>query len=100
MREKVIVATVEETITDDESSYTSEEENDQIDTDTIPPETTNKSQSKPTYNPMADVPNLYIITPSYVPLPRENEHWGDSCEPSVVCEGPEFIQIYGQMYMG
>ena len=49
---------------------------------------------------MADAPDPAIITPSYQPLHRKNEHWGDPCEPSQVCEGPEFIRIYSQNVNG
>ena len=47
------------------------------------------------YDPMADAPDPVTPTPSYVPLHRKNEHWGDPCEPSTACVGPDFIRIYG-----
>ena len=59
------VETVEETITDDESSYTSKYE------------TKTNSDTTSSYNPMADTPDPDISTPSYQPLHRKNEHWGD-----------------------
>ena len=37
-----------------------------------------------------------IITPSYVPLWKKNEHWGDQCEPASMCAEPDFIQINSQ----
>ena len=43
MREKLIVETVDKTITDDESSYISEKENKQIDAAKIPTEPTDKT---------------------------------------------------------
>ena len=82
------VKTVDNSLTDDETSQTSE-----YTTETF-------TDNTPSYNPMADAPDLDIITPSYQPLHRKNEHWGDSCEPSQVCEGPEFIRIYSQNVNG
>ena len=49
---------------------------------------------------MKDEPPPAIITPSYVPLHRKNEHWGDPCELTICCEGPEFIRIYSQNQNG
>ena len=49
---------------------------------------------------MADEPSPAIITPSYEPLHKKNEHWGDPCEPTICCEGPEFIRIYSQNQNG
>ena len=49
---------------------------------------------------MADKLPPVIITPSYVPLHKKNEHWGGPCEPAVICEGPEFIRIYSQNNIG
>ena len=43
---------------------------------------------------MADEPLLAIITLSYISLHKKNEHWGNQCEPVVICEGSEFIRIY------
>ena len=36
------------------------------------------------------------ITPSYVPLFKKNEHWGDPCKLVAMCAEPEFIRIYSQ----
>ena len=51
---------------------------------------------KPAYDQIADKPPPAIITPSYVPLHKKNEHWRERCEPAVNCIGPEFIRIYSQ----
>ena len=45
---------------------------------------------------MKDDPPPAIITPSYVPLWKKNEHWDDRCEPAVMCTEPDFIRIYSQ----
>ena len=60
------------------------------------PMTTKKIQppQEPKYDPMKDEPPPAIITPSYVPLWKKNEHWGDQCEPATMCEEPDFIRIY------
>ena len=64
MRDKVRVETVEETITNDELSYTSTEEDIKTNTKATP-ETTHNSQNTTTYNPMADALDLDIIIPLY-----------------------------------
>lgn len=48
------------------------------------------------YDHMVDTPAPDTITPSYVPLHRKNGHCGDCYKPSIVCEGLDFIGIYGQ----
>ena len=62
------------------------------------PTTTKKIQPPPApkYDPMKDEPPPAIITPSYVPLWKKNEHWGDQCEPAVMCAELDFIRIYSQ----
>lgn len=45
---------------------------------------------------MTNSPDQDIRTPAYVPLNRKVEYWGDLCEPSELCEGPEFICMYSQ----
>ena len=45
---------------------------------------------------MKDDPPPAIITPSYEPLWKKNEHWGDRCDPPVLHDETEFIRIYGQ----
>ena len=52
------------------------------------------------YNLMADAPDPDVITPSYQLLHRKHEHLGDLCEPSQVCEGPEYIRLYSQNVNG
>ena len=99
MRDKVRVETVEETFTNNKSSYTSAEEDTETSTKATP-ETSDNSQSTTTHNPMADAPDLDIITPSYQSLYRKNKHWGDPCKPSQVCEGPEFILTHSQNVNG
>ena len=47
------------------------------------------------YDPMVNAPDLEITTLSYVPFHEKNEHWGDPCDPSVLCKGLDFIHIYG-----
>ena len=54
-----------------------------------------KTPTSKEYDPMADAPDPVTPTPSYVPLHRKNKHWGDPCEPSTACVGPDFIRIYG-----
>ena len=51
---------------------------------------------KPAYDQIADKPPPAIITPSYVPLHKKNEHWGDPCQPVIFCEGLEFIRLHSQ----
>ena len=82
------VETVKNSLTDVDTSQTSD-----YTTETLTDDT-------PSYNPMADAPDPDIITLSYQPLHRKNEHWGDPCEPSQVWEGPEFICIYSQNVNG
>lgn len=48
------------------------------------------------YDPMGDIPDSEIITPSYVPLHQKIEFWGDPCEPGVRYKRTEFICLYGQ----
>ena len=43
---------------------------------------------------MKDKPPPAIITPSYVPFWKKNEHWGDPCEPAAMCAEPDFVRIY------
>ena len=57
---------------------------------------TTMSPQKPKYDLMTNKPPQSIITPSYVPLHKKNEHWGDQCEPALICEEPEFIKICSQ----
>ena len=57
--------------------------------------TTTQSPNPPEYDPMKDEPPPAIITPSYVPLWKKNEHWGDQYEPAAMCTEPDFIRIYG-----
>ena len=45
---------------------------------------------------MEDKPSTATIAPSDVPLLKKNEHWDDQCEPTVICEEPQFVQIYSQ----
>ena len=49
---------------------------------------------------MADESPPAIITPSYEPLHKKNEHWGDPCEPIICCEEPELIRICSQNQNG
>ena len=65
MRETARVETVEETINDNELSYNGIEDDTKIDTNTIPPKTTNNSKSNTTYNPMVNEPDSDTIIPSY-----------------------------------
>ena len=62
------------------------------------PTTTKKIQTpvRTEYDPMKDDPPPAIITPSYEPLWKKNEHWGDRCDPPVLHDENEFIRIYGQ----
>ena len=62
------------------------------------PTTTKKIQSplQPEYDPIKDEPPPEIITSSYVPLWKKNEHQGDWCEPAAMCAEPDFIRIYSQ----
>mmetsp|Transcript_38456 Transcript_38456/g.38819 ORF Transcript_38456/g.38819 Transcript_38456/m.38819 type:complete len:127 (-) Transcript_38456:179-559(-) len=68
----------------------------------IPPPSPSSSSSsqKAEYDPMADKSPPAIITPSYVPLHKKNEHWGDPCEPTICYKGQEFIRIYSQKQNG
>ena len=59
-------------------------------------DTTVTTTQKTEYDPMDEEPPPAIITPSYVPLRKKKNHWGDPCKPAVICEGPKFIQIYSQ----
>ena len=43
---------------------------------------------------MVDAPDPALPTPSYEPLHRKNEHWGDPCDLIAMYEGPECIRIY------
>ena len=45
---------------------------------------------------LKDDPPPAILTPSYIPLWKKNEHWRDQCEPAAMCAEPDFIQIYSQ----
>ena len=85
MRETVRVETVEETITDNELSYTSTEEDTETNTKATPPKTTDNSQSNNKYNPMVDAPDPDIITPSYQPLHRKKMSTGVTCVNPIKC---------------
>ena len=94
---------VVETVTDEDTEEGTEElEQPQPTQKPIIPTTTKKPQppQEPKYDPMKDEPPPAIITPSYVPLWKKNEHWGDPCEPAVMCAEPDFIQIYSQNQNG
>ena len=94
---------VVETVTDEDTEEGIEElEQPQPTQKPITPTTTKKPQppQEPKYDPMKDEPPPAIITPSYVPLWKKNEHWGDPCEPAAMCAEPDFIQIYSQNQNG
>ena len=49
---------------------------------------------------MEDAAPPATVTPSYVPLWRKNEPWGDPCEPVAMCDDRDFIRIYSQNQNG
>ena len=49
---------------------------------------------------MKDDPPPAIITPSYIPLWKNNAHWGDPCEPAAMCTEPKIFRIYSQNNIG
>ena len=89
-----------ETITKEETKgVTADQEQPQTSTNRAPIPTTTPPilpPQKPEYDPMADKPPPPTITPSYEPLHKKNEHWGDQCEAAAICDEPEFIRIYSQ----
>ena len=90
---------VVETVTDDNTEAGDDDQpQSQLTQNPLIPTTRTKIQppQKPKYDPMKDEPPPATITPSYVPLWKKNEHWGDECEPTAMCEETEFIRIYGQ----